>query len=221
MKRREATAPQYPLDVVMDRIDKLQKLVHIMQQTGPSSLQADDWEEAVSPTPWEVMLHGPGRHAPAFPYDTAVYHHPGYVNPETGEITPEGWKALSSVSVYAPKVFSDERANKVLDGAFRFPIHRRHDGAKVRAVMIYNGTVGSGATTCQFVNTTRGINLLTGVATIPGGEFTSYSAADPVINEGGNPLNPNNKVYEGDMIWCNVLSIGAGSKGLGFYMDVA
>jgi len=218
-KRRPGTSPQFTDDVFADEISKLKTTVHQMKQTGPSSMQADDYENALDPAPWETVLHWPvvnddhttGRARPAVPWDTAVYYFPGYEDPDTGEITPEGWKALSSYSVYAHKIFSDEKPNKVKTPARIFQIHPKHDGAKVRQIIGWNGII-DGTNTIMVVNMTRGINLLTSALS-----FVDHGEGS--INFGGDPSNPNNKVYAYDKIWINTTA--ASGKGLGCYVDVA
>ena len=223
-KRRDAVAPQTTDDVFIDEITKLKADLRQLKQTGPSSMQPDDYEDGVDPAPWETVLHWPigsedhttARSAPAVPWDTAVFYFPGWEDPLTGEEVEAGWKALSSYSVYCIKVFGDSKPNKIENGAAKFPIHPRHDGAKIRAVRIWNGIVGAGATTVQLTNTTRGITLLSTPATISSGQFIGSNA---VVDTGGDPADPNNKVYEDDMIWINVTA--AVGKGLGVYVDVA
>jgi len=218
-KRRDSIVPQFIEDIMIDAFAKLKTDVAQLKQTGPSALQIDDYEEAIDPAPWETALHWPfsnddhhtARAPEAVPWDTAVYYHPGYTNPETGEITEEGWKALSSYSVYAHKVFSDQKNNKVLSPARVFQIHPRHDGAKVRQIIGWNG-IPAGTNTIMVVNMTRGINLLSSSLS-----FTDHGEGS--INFGGDPANPNNKVYAFDKIWINTTAVSG--KGLGVYIDVA
>jgi hypothetical protein len=218
-KRREGTSAQTAEGVFLEEITKLWKTVRQMKQTGPSSMQADDYELAIDPAPWETVLHWPtdnddhttSRTRPAVPWDTAVYWHPGWFNPITEEAVEEGWKALSSYSVYAHKIFSDKKTNKVETPARVFQIHPMHDGAKVRQIIGWNG-IPAGTNTIEVVNMTRGIDLLTSPLS-----FTDHGVGS--IDFGGDPADPNNKVYAYDKIYINTTA--ASGKGLGCYIDVA
>lgn len=218
-KRRPSIAPQFTEDVFIDEIAKIKDDLRRMKQTGPSSMQTDDYEAAIDPAPWETVLHWPtinedhttARCADAVPWDTAVYYFPGWEDPQTGEQVEEGWKALSSYSVYAHKIFSDQKNNKILTPARVFQIHPRHDGAKVRQIIGWNG-IPDGTNTIEVVNMTRGIDLLTSPLS-----FTDHGLGS--IDFGGDPADPNNKVYAYDSIWINTTA--ASGKGLGVYVDVA
>jgi hypothetical protein len=218
-KRRPGIAPQFTEDVFIEALANLRADLQRMKQTGPSSLQADDYENSVDAAVWETIMHWPvvnedhttARARPAVPWDTSVFYHPGYTDPDTEEVTPEGWKALSSYSVYAHKIFSDKKTNKVESPARVFQIHPAHDGAKVRQIIGWNG-IPAGTNTIMVVNMTRGINLLSSPLS-----FTDNGVGD--INFGGDPANPNNKVYAYDKIWINTTA--ASGKGLGCYVDVA
>lgn len=114
------------------------------------------------------------------------------------------------------KVFSDRKVNKVEDGAFRFAIDDDLDETLIEHVQAFNGTTGSGTTTAQIRNITRGINILSSPLDIASGATVSDDGE--VIDEGGPIATPNNMVFKDDMIWINVTAAGNGSKGLGVYI---
>lgn len=124
------------------------------------------------------------------------------------------WREKCS-AVHAIKVYGDNTTNKVRNGAFRFPVEDDLADTEIDLVRAFNGTVGTGATTIQIVNMTRGIDILSAPLSVPSGAETSGLGA---INTGGPEANPNNKVFLNDMIWINCTAIGAGSKGLGCYV---
>lgn len=127
----------------------------------------------------------------------------------------EFWREKCS-AVHAMKVFGDTTANKVRDGAFRFTVEKDLDDTTVTLIEAFNGTVGSGATTAQVRNMTRGIDLLTTSVTVASGADHDNGAA--VINDAGLFPLENNRVSWKDVIWINTTAVGAGSKGFGVYM---
>lgn len=127
----------------------------------------------------------------------------------------EAWREKCS-AVHAIKVYGDKTTNKVLDGAFRFPIEEDLADTVIEQVQVFNGTAGTGATSIQVRNVTRAINVLDTVVSVPSGAFISTGQAD--INDGGDPDDPNNMMHDGDMVWINCTAIGTGSKGLGCYI---
>lgn len=224
-KRRDGTSLPYFEDVIVDAFRKLKDDIRSLRQTGPSSMQADEHEKAIDPAPWETMLNWPfensthhtARSREAKPWDTSVYYHPGWVSQITGETIPEGWKALSSYSVYAPKIYNDKKSNKVdasSDAPYRFSIHPAHDEARVRELYLFNGTAGGGSTTVVLHNLTRGIVIAS--ATIPSGAKHSTTFT---LDNGGNAAMPNNMVFAYDAMWLECTA--ASGKGLGAYVSVA
>lgn len=125
------------------------------------------------------------------------------------------WRSKCS-AVKACKVFGDRTTNKILDGAFRLTIADDLADCEISDVQAFNGTPGTGATTIQLVNKVRVLNVLSTPMTIPDGAYDSNNTE--VIDEGGNPNDPNNVVHLRDRIWINTTAIGAGSKGLGVYI---
>lgn len=126
----------------------------------------------------------------------------------------QAWREKCS-AVHAIKVFGDKSANKVADGAFRFTIEDDLDQTQIELVRAFNGTPGTGATTLQIRNVTRGIDILTSGLSIPSGADVSGLGS---INEAGPTTNPNNRVHLNDIIWINTTAVGDGSKGLGLYI---
>lgn len=127
----------------------------------------------------------------------------------------EAWREKCS-AVHAIKVYGDKTTNKVLDGAFKFPIEEDLADTVIEQVQVFNGTEGTGDTSIQVRNVTRAIDILNTVVSVPSGDFISAVQAD--IDDGGDPDDPNNMVHDGDMIWINCTAIGTGSKGLGTYI---
>lgn len=119
-------------------------------------------------------------------------------------------------AVHAIKIYPDRALNKVEDGAFRFPVEEDLDGTVIEQVQLFNGIPGTGATTIEVQNITRGIDILSSPLTLAsGGTITTGQAA---INEGGPTATPNNMVNKGDMIWINTTAVATGSKGAGCYI---
>lgn len=116
--------------------------------------------------------------------------------------------------VHAIKVFSDQKVNRVLTGAFRFTVEKDLDDHAISFVEGFNGTSGTGSTTFTVRNETRGINIVS--VTINSGQL--HSNGTITIDEGGDPLDPNNVVHWKDMIYITTTAVGAGSKGLGTYL---
>ena len=125
------------------------------------------------------------------------------------------WREKCS-AVHAIKVFSDKKGNTVGDGAFRFTVEKDLADTLVEEVEAFNGVQGTGATSIQIQNVTRGINILNTVKTVASGAYHSAGVTD--INNGGDPDDPNNMVHYKDRIWVNVTAVGGGSKGLGTYI---
>ena len=220
-KRKKAVAPLHPLAVLSEVVLDQRSLLTKLQQPGPTHVQADNWEESVDPGPFETMLHGPGGHHIAEVWDNLVYYHPGYVDPDTEEEVIEGWKVVAPPAPFAIKVRDDKKANKVDAQAFGFTIPRDCNGTKLRWAKAFNTTPGSGNTTVNITNVTRGVNLLTTPLIIPSGGYDSDDGPAYVINTGGLSWNPNHKVYNKNRMWINVIAIGGGSKGLGVYLAFA
>lgn len=90
--RRKAISPTNEVAVLNERIERLERQLKMVRQAGPSALQADDWEQATDPIPWETIIHYPGSHTPATSSDPIVYYHPG--DQDVGGTVPPGFKAL-------------------------------------------------------------------------------------------------------------------------------
>lgn len=214
--RRKSTSPQREIDVLHEHIERLTHQMRMITQAGPSHLQADAWQFAIAPFPWETIMNWPGGHRLAWPEDTMVYWHPGRTDPITGEVVPEGWYAVGGPTVDRLKVFDDRANNRVRDDARKWPITEDCNAMKVIRLHAYNTTAGSGVTTVRVRNVTRGVTISSTDITIDSGEYSSYFSGSPyAINEGGDPTDPNNKVYTGNRFHIDVLAVGTGSKGLG------
>lgn len=125
------------------------------------------------------------------------------------------WREKCS-AVHAIKINSDTKTNAIKDGAFRFTVEKDLANTVIEQVEAFNGIEGTGLTSIQIRNVTRGINILNTVQSVPSGEWHSNSDAD--INDGGNVNDPNNMVHYKDRIWVNLTAVGAGSKGAGAYI---
>lgn len=125
------------------------------------------------------------------------------------------WREKCS-AVHACKAFSDRTTNKVLDGAFKFPVEEDLADTLIEQIEVLNGTAGTGATTIQVRNMTRSINIMTTTLSVTGPATKSLGPAP--IDDGGDPDEPNNMVREGDDIWINFTAVGTGSKGGGAYI---
>lgn len=125
------------------------------------------------------------------------------------------WICIDGLKTYAIKVFTDLQTNRVGNGGFKFGVDFSMAGRDVLGVAAFNGTVGSGATTIQISNQTRGVDLLTAPLTIPGGTFMVATLG---VNNGGPITLPNNRLALFDAMWVDVDAVGTGSKGLGVYI---
>lgn len=114
------------------------------------------------------------------------------------------------------KVYGDRTTNRVENGAFRFTIEEDLADTLIEQVEVFNGTEGTGLTSAQLQNVTRGIDILSAVQSVPSGAW--HSAGDASIDTGGDPDEPNNKVHYKDRMWINTTAIGTGSKGFGMYI---
>lgn len=222
MLRRKATSPQSTVDVLVERIANLEDQVKQLRQAGPSHVQSDAHDKEYDPFPWQMMLHWPGGHRVAWPESNMVYYHPGRVHPVTGEVTPAGFKHVAPPATHAIKVFTDTKANKVGTGVFRFHITEDLADTKLIRAEAGQGVVGTGVTTVQLTNQTRGTTLLDVPITIDSGDDSSYFATTPSeVNVGGDPTDPDNKVHLGNWMWIDTLAVGTGSKGLALYLTFA
>lgn len=129
----------------------------------------------------------------------------------------EEWYCITPAKpTFAIKVFSDTKSNQIGSGRFRFPIPETVHGKQLVGAKAFNGTAASGATTLNVSNTTRSVNLFTSDITIPSGAFVSNPVS---INTAGPANLPNHQAEEDDMMWVNVLAVGATpGKGLGIFL---
>jgi hypothetical protein len=198
-KRKPSVSPQTTIDVLLERIEKLEAALRIEQQAKMSAVQTIRKRTFLGPSQGMVAINWPTR-------QLCFYH-------------DNQWICLPFPPTHAIKVFHDKKVNKVENGAFKFSIEHDLDEYDLFDVSAFNGTVGSGTTTVQISNQTRGLDLLSTPITIPGGAYDSdASGTPPVINQGGSLDNPTRRVHKNDRIWIDVDTVGAGSKGLGVYM---
>jgi hypothetical protein len=191
-KRQRAFTPD-TLDDIYSKLDDLSNRIRLLNKT-PTAIER--LNPVTLPDPAESQLAIDSR------TNCFIYYANG------------AWREKCS-AVHAIKVFGDNTSNKVRNGAFRFTVEDDLADTEIDLVRAFNGTVGTGATTIQIVNMTRGINILSAPLSVPSGAETSGLGT---INTGGPTANPNNKVFLNDMIWINCTAIGAGSKGLGCYI---
>lgn len=196
-RRRKSVAPLDSAQVFNDRMDLVEKALRTMQQAQAASVQVVDTENFNDPIEGMVVVD--------WPTSRLCYYHDGR------------WICTPENPVHAIKVFSDRTSNRVGNGAFRFPIEQDLAELDILAVRGFNGTVGTGVTTIQISNQTRGLDILSTPITIDSGEISSKTAGTPpVIRTDGTPAA--NHVHEDDVIWIDVDTIGTGSKGLGVYI---
>ncbi len=120
--------------------------------------------------------------------------------------------------VYPIKVFTDTQTVVVGDGAFGFVVTSLEEiaGKNLVAVSAYVTTVSSsGAITVQVRNVTGAADMLSTPITIDASEFTSDTAAAPVID------TSNDDVALGDLIAIDIDADGTGATGLGVILAFA
>jgi len=104
-KRRQTVAPRNNLEVLAERISKLEKTITPLQQAGTTTIQTVDTEAYPDPVQGEILVNWPGVHVPATPADPVQYYHndpndPGFKKFGEGEKThwlfastqPIGWE---------------------------------------------------------------------------------------------------------------------------------
>lgn len=196
-RRRKSVAPLDSPQVLTDRLDGIEKSLRTLSQAQAASVQVVDTENFNDPIEGMVVVD--------WPTSRLCYYHDGR------------WICTPENPVHAIKVFTDRTINKVGDGQFKFPIEEDLGELDILAVRGFNGTPGTGPTTIQISNQTRGIDILSTPITIDAGEISSKTAAvPPVIRTDGIPAA--NHVHEDDVIWIDVDAVGSGSKGLGCYI---
>jgi len=201
-KRKPSVSPQTTTDVLLERIEALEKAAAIERQAKMSSSQTAWVRNLLGATQGQTVINWPTR-------QFCFYH-------------DNEWICLPFPATHAIKVFPDKKANITGDGLFRFSIERDLDEYDLFDVGAFNGTAGTGVTTVQISNQTRGLDFLSTPLTIPSGAYDSYPPATPaVINQGGPVENPFKRVAIGDRIWIDVDAVAAGSKGLGVYLTFA
>lgn len=199
-RRRKSVAPLDASQVFSDRMDTIEKAIRTMAQAQAASVQVVDTENFNDPVEGMVVVD--------WPTSRLCYYH------------DNRWICTPENPVHAIKVYTDKTANKVGDGAFRFPIEEDLAELDIIAVRGFNGVVGTGPTVIQISNQTRGIDILSTPITIDAGEISSKTAGTPpVIRTDG--ATPANHVHEDDVIWIDVDTVGSGSKGLGVYITFA
>jgi len=199
-RRRKSVAPLYADQVLSDRIDRIEKTLRTSIQAQMTAVQVVDTENFNDPAEGMVAVD--------WPTSRLCYYHAGR------------WICTPENPVHAIKVFTDRTINKIGDGAFKFPVEEDLAELDIIAVRGFNGTVGTGPTTIQISNRTRGLDILSTPITIDAGEISSKTAGTPpVIRTDGIPAA--NHVHEDDEIWIDVDAIGGGSKGLGVYITFA
>lgn len=181
------------------RFNRIERALSKILAAGSTTIQKVDIVTYDNPAESELVIDWPtGK--------LCVYHDGRWV------CTPED-------PVHAIKVYADKKGNSVASPAFKFDIEKDLDNMDLVAVEAFNGTTGSGTTTIQIVNNTRGFTMLSTPLTIASGQKHDNGTA--VINVGGPLLNPIRRVHWKDDIWISVLAAAGGSKGLGVFMTFA
>jgi len=190
-----ATSEQY----IEKRFNRLERAIFKLLAAGSTTIQKVDIEIYDNPSENELVVD--------WPTGKLCWYHDGK------------WICTPEDPVHAIKVYADKKGNTVGNGAFKFDIEKDLDDLDLVAVEAFNGTTGSGTTTIQIFNNTRGVNMLTTPLTIASGQ--KHDNATAVITQAGPIGNPFKRVHWKDDIWINVLAAGSGSKGLGVFMTFA
>ena len=197
-RRKQAVSPLDPIQVLLERMKRMEDELRTIKQAKMSSVQTIREEQFLAPAQGMTAIN--------WPYKQFCFYHDGE------------WICLPFPPTHAIKVFTDRTVNKVGDGVFRFPIEEDLNGTTLFKVAGFNGVAGTSTTTMQISKSpgaVRGIDLLSTPITIESSHYHSYSAGtQPVIkiNE------PEIKMATGDIIWINSDAVGAGSKGMGCYL---
>lgn len=195
-KRKPSVSPQTPTDVLLERIEALESGLRIERQAKMSSVQ----------TIRNRTFHGATQGMVAINWPTGQFCF--YHNNE--------WVCVPTDLTHAIKVYSDRKTNAIGDGAFRFSIDPKLDNKKLVFAFGFNGTPGTGATTVQVSNRTKGIDMLATRISIAGGATSDFTTA--VVDTSGPVADPHDRVHLGNDIWIDVDAVGTGSKGLGVYL---
>lgn len=188
-RQRPTTSPTNSVEVLQERIYKMERQIAVMKQAGPTSIETFDKEAYEDPTQGEVAWH--------------------WVN-NRGYIWHVGrWRPLAPPT-YHIKVFADSGVplGTTGDGKFKFFVTKDMDGMDLFDAEMYVTTL-SGAVTVQIRNITQAADMLSTPLTIDSGELSTKTAATQrVIN-----LATDDVVW-GDQIAIDVDAIG-GTFGLG------
>lgn len=194
-RRRQSVAPQTEFEVLSGRIHNLQRAVSAINQAQMTSVQVVDIVNFNDALEGMVCVDWPTKRF-------CWYH-------------DEEWICVPPNATHAIKIFGDKKSTQVGDGAFKFPIERDLDNTVLVDAAAFHGEPATDPTVVRFTNKTRTITLCT--VTIPAGSYDSYDTL-PTIDTGGPATNPNNRFLMRDRIWIDVVSGGAGGRGLGAYM---
>lgn len=205
---RERPQPQNETQALLQRIGRLEQLMGLQRQTGPTSLQilGEGYEEYDDPTWGEVHINGLGLHKVAAPYSSVVYYHADEKNPGEGQ-----WYELgNNVAVYEIKVFEDTEAVEAGPRWFVWEIPEDLDRAVVVKVEGYLTTAGA----CEVGITKRGGGSILTSPIVINGLNSKDAASQPEVAG-----DPGTEVRWGDHLEINVLA--AGGMGLGVIVYVA
>lgn len=181
------------------RFNRLERALTKLLGAGATTLHKVDIENYDDPTENEMVID--------WPTGKLCWFHDGE------------WICTPKDPVHAIKVYADKKGNAVAPDAFKWDVEKDLDGYDIVAVEAFNGTTGSGVTTVQIWNNTRGVNVLSTPLTIASGQ--KHDNGNAVITEAGPIGNPFKRVAWKDDIWISVVAAAGGSKGLGVYITLA
>ena len=115
------------------------------------------------------------------------------------------------------KVTAEDADLTTGDGKMTFAVDLSLDGLNLIDAQAYVTTVSSsGLPTVQIRNVTDAVDMLSTKISIDASEFTSYTAATPMV------INPSNDgVSVGDLLAVDVDVAGTGARGLGVILTFA
>lgn len=159
--------------------------------------------------------------APILNHQTQVPNEPVQgmfvVDPVRGEFCfylGDEWICIGNKEpTYAIKIFSDTKATVVRPGAFRWVIPKKYDGWYIVDVEGFLGTAGSGPSVLQLSTSAGTLDILSTPVTIAASQLWSVATGtQPVINQARN------QVHQGQDLWWDIETAGAGSFGIGGYV---
>ena len=94
--RRKPIAPQDPLAVANERIDRLEKQIKQLRQASTTTIQSEPMSRVADPVAFQTLINAEGTHSDATTSDPLVYYHPGDID-KPGGLTSPGFKKVGGV----------------------------------------------------------------------------------------------------------------------------